>query len=124
MDYGSKTLLYQTLVLSSCDFTTFSSGFFFVVVTEVITESIYSVPSEGKGERKIHYLYHSQPKMYSRRQAGPEWGNCSIRQVIWFRVLKGCEFLDHQSYLHSNISIQTHLSPNIVQPFYDVGVGT
>ena len=102
----------------------FLKWLFFVVVAEVITESIYSVPSEGKGERKIHYLCHSQPKMYSRRQAGPEWGNCSIRQVIWFSVLKGCEFLDHQSYLHSNISIQTHLSPNIVQPFCDVGVGT
>lgn len=44
-------------------------------------------------------------------------GNCSIREIILFSVLKGCEFLDHQSYLHSNISIWAHLSPNIGQPF-------
>lgn len=121
MDCRSRAPLYQTLVLSSCDFTTFSSGFF--VVFEVITESIYSAPSARKGERKVPYLHHSQPEMYSRRQADSGWGHCSIRQVIWFSVLKACEFLDHQSYLHSNISIQTHLSPNIVQPFYEVGVG-
>lgn len=120
MDCRFQALLYQILVLSSCDLPLSQVAFFFV---EVITESIYSASSERKGERKIRYLHHSQPKMYSRQQAGSERGNCAVRQVIWFSVLKGCEFLDHQSYLHSNISIQTHLSPNIVQPFYDVGVG-
>lgn len=52
-----------------------------------------------------------------------EWENRSSRQVIWVSVREACEFLDYQSYLHSNICIQTHPSPNIVQALYDAGVG-
>lgn len=88
-----------------------------------LSQSLFIQPleAEGRGDNPLSPPFPAGDVFQTSGR--PERENCSIRQVIWFSVLKGCEFLDHQSYLHSNISIQTHQSPNIVQPLYDVGAG-
>jgi hypothetical protein len=90
-------------------------------LVKIITESIYSAPSvEGRKKNLVSPLFPAKDVFPTASRLRV---NCFLRQVTWVSVLKGCEFLDHQSYLHSDISIQTHLSPNIEQPFYDAGVG-